>query len=81
LASFSTEVIDQKKLFWGSNPRIIIVVIQFMQFGYALTLAIIFTFHKQLNTSYTVFDPEYIILGIMLSYLVFLHLVSTILPW
>lgn len=81
LASFETESIDQKKLFWGSNPRIIIVVIQFMQFGYALGLAIVFTFHKQFNSSYTVVDPEYIILGLLLSYLVFLCLVTTILPW
>lgn len=75
---------DQLSLFWWNNPRLIIVLTQFMQFGYALGLAGVFTYWQQLETTTSVYGVSFksIMLGSLLaSYLIFLHLLADILPW
>ena len=50
---------DQVDLFWGSSPHFIIVATQYMQFGYALGLAMIFTYYKDF-TKYQDWIQEHI---------------------
>ncbi|KAL7540630.1 hypothetical protein ACHAXR_010673 [Thalassiosira sp. AJA248-18] len=73
--------IDQLTLFWGNNPHFIIVATQYMQFGYALGLAMIFTYYKDFSAKYSLVNPNYLLLTLLISYLIFLHLVSVIIPW
>jgi len=76
-----TKYVDQVTLFWWNNPHIIIVAMQYMQFGYALGIAMIFTYYKDFSSSYTLVNPIYLLLVLLLSYLIFLHFVSVIIPW
>ena len=73
--------VDQEALFWWNNPHLIIVITQYMQFGYALGLAIIFTYYKDFAQSYNIVDPNVCLAALLLSYVTFLSLVSVIIPW
>lgn len=73
--------VNQVKLFWGNNPHLIIVATQYMQFGYALGLAVIFTYFKDFTAKAERFRPQYLLLMLLLSYFIFLGLVSAIIPW
>jgi len=73
--------VDQVKLFWLGNPHLIIVAAQYMQFGFALGLAMIFTYYKDFSESYSIVNPGYLLLALLVSYLIFLQLVSVIMPW
>jgi hypothetical protein len=44
----STNHVSQLDYFWGGDPTIIVVACQFMQFGYALSLAILLVFNKNI---------------------------------
>ena len=72
---------DQRQLFWGGNPKFIIVATQYMQFGYALGLSVIFTFWRDLHSELAAFNPELLLLFLLVSYTFFLHLAVEILPW
>lgn len=76
-----TKSIDQIKLFWFNDPHVIIEATQYMQFGYALGLAVVFTYYKDFDKAYNIASPGSILLALLLSYLVFLSLVSVIIPW
>lgn len=84
LSSFYTKtVVDQRDLFWGSNPRIVIVVIQYMQFGFAFAFSVVFTFHQEIQANKSlsnVFFP-YPFLGFALTYVIFLMIMTDVLPW
>lgn len=77
----SSKYVDQGSLFWFSNPHFIIVVTQYMQFGYALCLAMIFTYYKDFKAKYELVNPNYLLLALLISYLMFLQIVSVIIPW
>ena len=81
LNSKATKSVDQVKLFWWNNPHLIIVATQYMQFGFALGLAVIFTYYKDFQASYHIISPNYLLLFLLLSYGIFLFLLSVILPW
>ena len=84
LSSFYTKtVVDQRDLFWGSNPRIVIVIIQYMQFGFAFAFSVVFTFHQEIQANKSlsnVFFP-YPFLGFALTYVIFLMIMTDVLPW
>ncbi|KAL7553150.1 hypothetical protein ACHAWF_016399 [Thalassiosira exigua] len=72
--------VDQKTLFWWGNPEAIIVATQYMQFGYALGLAMIFTYYKEFE-KYQKHLATFLLMAVVVSYLIFLHLLSKIIPW
>ncbi|KAL3802312.1 hypothetical protein HJC23_007137, partial [Cyclotella cryptica] len=75
-----TALRTEMNLFWGGNPRVIIVLTQFMQFGYALGLAAIFTYWQQFESQS--FDyKDRMLVALLISYGIFLHLLADILPW
>ena len=59
----SSKYVDQGSLFWFSNPHFIIVVTQYMQFGYALCLAMIFTYYRDFKAKYELVNPNYLLLA------------------
>ena len=73
--------VDQVKLFWWNNPHLIIEATQYMQFGYALGLAMVFTYYKDFSKNWTVVNPNFLLLGLVISYIIFLFLMSVIIPW
>lgn len=80
---YTKTVVDQRDLFWGSNPRIVIVVIQYMQFGFAFAFSVVFTFHQEIQANKSlsnVFFP-YPFLGFALTYVIFLMIMTDVLPW
>lgn len=83
LSSFyNKNVVDQRDLFWGSNPRIVIVIIQYMQFGFAFAFSVVFTFHQEIQANRSlsnVFFPYF--LGFALTYVSFLMIMTDVLPW
>ena len=76
----TTESFDQLDLFWGSNPRIVIVIIQYMQFGYAIVLAGALSFYDDWKDDAFISWNAFLLL-VLLSYSVFIKLSSDILPW
>ena len=75
-----TESFNQLDLFWGSNPRIVIVIIQYMQFGYAIVLAGALSFYDDWKDDAFISWNTFLLL-VLLSYSVFIKLSSDILPW
>jgi len=73
--------VDQLALFWGGSPQLIIVATQYMQFGYALGLAIIFTYWKDIHSYYAPLNTDWMLVGLLISYAIFLHLLAEIIPW
>ncbi len=69
---------EQLNLFWGGTPHYIIVATQYMQFGYAIGLAFIFVYHKDLAKSDWVAT---LLLAWLASFSVFLFLVNRMMPW
>lgn len=69
---------EQLNLFWGGTPHYIIVATQYMQFGYAIGLAFIFTYHKDLSKRDWVAT---LLLVWIASFSVFLFLVNRMMPW
>ena len=73
---------DQQSLFWGSSPRYIIIMIQFMQFGFALALSILLVFwddiHPQ-NDSPGI-PGFYFLLAVVLCYACFVAIISNVVP-
>ena len=52
--------VEQKQLFWGESPNsMIIIMIQFMQFGFAVTLSIVLIFWKDINADSGLVAGEY----------------------
>ena len=50
------EAIHQLDYFWGGDPTFIVVACQFMQFGYALSLAVLLVFNKNIFDKKTPLD-------------------------
>jgi hypothetical protein len=45
------ESFDQLNLFWGDNPRVIVTIIQYIQFWYAIGLAGVFVYFPKWGES------------------------------
>jgi uncharacterized membrane protein len=76
----TTESFDQRDLFWGSNPRAVIVIIQIMQFVYATGLAGVLSYYNAWPESAAVKSYQFLLL-LLFSYSIFIKLTSDILPW
>ena len=76
-----TKEVDQVGLFWFGNPHLIMAATQYMQFGYALGLAVIFTYWKDFHSNYAPINTDWFLLVLLISYCIFLHLVAEIIPW
>ncbi|KAL3822990.1 hypothetical protein ACHAXA_008130 [Cyclostephanos tholiformis] len=82
LSASTTKSINQLDLFWGRSPRLVIVIIQYMQFGYALGFSVLFTFHQDIMAKHDMDNMwEWFWVGLILSYLVFLILMMETIPW
>ena len=76
----TTKSFDQLDLFWGSNPRFVITIIQFLQFGYALGFAGILSYFLTWRENSVIFI-EFTV-GLLLSYAISTKVFSDcILPW
>ncbi|CAJ1955135.1 unnamed protein product [Cylindrotheca closterium] len=67
---------QQLNLFWFGEPEFVITIIQFMQFGYALALAIVLMYWKSLTT----FEPYYYLVAVLACYIIFVFVLSKALP-
>jgi hypothetical protein len=76
----TTKSFDQLDLFWGSNPRAVIVIIQIMQFVYATGIAGVLSYYNAWPVSAAVKNYQFLLL-LLFSYSVFIKLTSDILPW
>jgi len=66
----------QVNLFWFGEPKFVITIVQFMQFGYALALAIVFMYWKFLTT----FEPYYYLVAVLACYIIFVFVLSKAIP-
>jgi hypothetical protein len=79
LSEGTTKSFDQLDLFWGSNPRFVIDITQFIQFGYALGFAGILSYFPMWR-EYEVKHIGFSV-GLLLCYAIFIKLISDMLPW
>eukprot|EP00804_Cyclotella_cryptica_P005212 CCRYP_018899-RE/>CCRYP_018899-RE protein AED:0.10 eAED:0.10 QI:455/0.55/0.8/1/0.55/0.7/10/382/1227 len=74
--------ISQVCLFWGGNPRFVIILTQYMQFGFALGLAACVTYWKELySASYSHTNVVWMLPVVAVSYVLFQPLLADILEW
>jgi hypothetical protein len=68
----------QLALFWGSNPRLVIHIIQFMQFGYAVSIATVVIFWKEIAEGPV---PSYVyLLAVLICYAIFVVITGRVIP-
>jgi hypothetical protein len=67
---------NQLDLFWFREPQFVISIIQFMQFGYALALAIVLMYW----TSFTTLEPYFFLAAVVVCYGIFVYVLSMALP-
>jgi hypothetical protein len=72
-------VTEQLHLFWFSDPQLVIILIQFMQFGYALALAIILVFWKDLRGPGAP-KPYWYLIVVCVCYGIFLKVMAQAIP-
>jgi hypothetical protein len=77
-----TSTFDQLSLFWGRNTRLITVLIQFMQIGFALSLSILFVFWYDIDPKEESVETTgfYYLLYAVLCYSSFLYIMSHVVP-
>lgn len=68
---------NQRDLFWWGSPHLVISLIQFMNFGYALSLAIVIMYWPYLTGSV---EDYWYAASIFVCYGVFLHILGLVLP-
>jgi hypothetical protein len=66
----------QRSLFWFGEPKLVIAAIQFMQFGYALALAIVLMYWE----IFTALLPFWYLGAVLVCYSVFVYVLSLVLP-
>lgn len=73
---------NQQSLFWGSSPRYIIILIQFMQFGFALALSILLVFWDDIHpqSESPGLKAWYFLLAVVLGYICFVAIISRVVP-
>lgn len=69
---------QQRSLFWGGDPTLVIAAIQFMQFGYAVALAVCLIFWETINNGDVVMVAY--ILSIFACYAIFVLVAAQIIP-
>jgi hypothetical protein len=73
---------EQQSLFWGSSPRYITMILQFMQFGFALALSILLVFWDEIDppSGAPGIQGGYYVLAVFLGYACFVHIMSHVVP-
>jgi Mlo family len=66
----------QKNLFWFGSPSLVVSLIQFMNFGYAIALATVIMYWPYL----TLVEPYWYLLAVFGCYFIFLYNLSVLLP-
>ncbi len=66
----------QRELFWFNEPHLVIALIQFMQFGYAIALSIVIMFWENLGE----LEPYYYLLITFGCYSTFVFVLAKVLP-
>ncbi|KAG7343077.1 Mlo family protein [Nitzschia inconspicua] len=69
-------LLAQKNLFWFGSPSLVVSLIQFMNFGYAIALATVIMYWPYL----TLVEPYWYLLAVFGCYSVFLYNLSALLP-
>ena len=67
---------QQRNLFWFREPRFVISLIQFMQFGYAIQLAIVIMFWEDLGG----IPSLYYLWAVLFCYAIFVSVLTKVLP-
>jgi hypothetical protein len=68
---------NQLSLFWLGEPQFVISIIQFMQFGYALALAVVLMYWSTLTGPV---QPYWYLVSVATCYLIFVFVLSKVLP-
>ena len=79
--AYNLGVKQQLRLFWFGEPQFVISIIQFMQFGYALCLAIVLMFWEDLNGDDNhMFGAYWYLVATLVCYAIFVWIVSKVIP-
>jgi hypothetical protein len=68
---------QQLSFFWGSDPHLVIAIIQFMQFGYALALSIIIIYWKDMKGD---LERWWYPVAVFTCYIMFVRVMAIVLP-
>lgn len=71
---------NQLDLFWGGNPNYITVFIQFAQFGFALSLAVMLVFWNDINVKGTPVASWVYIFSVFICYAAFVVIMAQVIP-
>ena len=71
---------NQLDLFWGGNPNIITVIIQFAQFGFALALSILLVFWDDINVKNVPVASWVYIVTVFVCYAAFVAIIAQVIP-
>jgi hypothetical protein len=73
---------EQQSLFWGSSPKYITTILQFMQFGFALALSILLVFWDEIDPSpgSPGIQGGYYVLAVFVGYACFVYIMSHVVP-
>jgi hypothetical protein len=73
---------DQKSLFWGHDPNYITLLIQFLQFGFALALSILLVFWDDIKPKEgeVGIPGMYYILCVLIFYACFVFIIAHVMP-
>ena len=74
------EIRSQNDLFWGGSPKYITICIQFMQFGYAVFLAILLVFWKDINVEGAPVEAYNFLLCAVITYSCFVAIMAHVIP-
>ena len=74
------EITSQQDLFWGGNPMFIRSIIQFMQFGFAISLSILLVFWKDIDAYYAAVPAYGILLSVVLCDAAFVAIIAEVIP-
>ena len=70
--------VQQMQLFWLGNPKVVIALIQFMQFGYAVALSVVLIFWDLIQSGDIAM--RWYVIAIIITYSIFLFIVAKIIP-
>ena len=73
---------QQRNLFILGDPKLVMTIIQFMQFGYAIALSIVITYWQdfQKDEHPQVFHAEYYLIASIVCYVIFVYQMSNVIP-
>jgi hypothetical protein len=69
---------QQLRLFYGSDPKLVIAAIQFMQFGYAVNLSVVIIFWQEIDDGRIPMVTYPLVIA--LCYTVFVHVTARVIP-